>query len=147
MVRGSCLCGQVRFEIDGTLSPMQYCHATRCRKASGSAFAAEVAVNAAQFRWVRGADAITVYEAPLLREPPPYRRAFCSTCGSPLPVAVEGTDFLVLNAGVLDDDPGTRPFRHIFVGQNPAWHAITDALPQFNEHAPAGQRLPRRRAR
>lgn len=61
MVRGSCLCGQVRFEIDGTLSPMQYCHATRCRKASGSAFAAEVAVNAAQFRWVRGADAITVY--------------------------------------------------------------------------------------
>jgi hypothetical protein len=144
MVRGSCLCGKVSFEIEGTLSPIEYCHAARCRKASGSAFAAEVAAMASDFRWVRGEELVTVYEAPLLREPPPYRHAFCRTCGSPLPVALEGTDFVVLNAGVLDDDPGSRPVRHIFVEQNPAWHDIADSIPQFSEHAPRGQRLPRK---
>ncbi|HEX7408481.1 MAG TPA: hypothetical protein VF515_12630 [Candidatus Binatia bacterium] len=50
-----------------------------------------------------------------------------------VPVALEGTDFVVLYAGVLDGDPETRPFRHIFVGQNAPWHTITDDLPQFEE--------------
>ncbi|MFT5696287.1 MAG: hypothetical protein ACI9QQ_002267, partial [Myxococcota bacterium] len=43
MIRGSCLCGSVRYEISGKLSPIQYCHAQRCRKASGAAFATEAA--------------------------------------------------------------------------------------------------------
>ncbi len=144
MVTGSCLCGSVAFEIRGALSPMQYCHAARCRKATGSAFAAELAANASDFHWSRGENLVTVYEAPLLREPPPYRHAFCRVCGSPMPIALEGTNFVVLQAGVLDDEPETRPFRHIFVGQNASWHTITDALPQFEERPPAGQRLPRR---
>src|SRR5262245_23989430 len=144
MVNGSCLCGAVAFEIAGGLTPLQYCHATRCRKATGSAFAAELAAPAAHFRWLRGEERVRVYEAPLLREPPPYRHAFCGTCGSPLPVRLEGTGFVVFHAGVLDGQPETRPFRHIFVAQNPAWHTITDGLPQFEQHAPASERLPRK---
>jgi hypothetical protein len=143
MVNGSCLCGGVTFEIAGPLSPMQYCHATRCRKATGSAFAAELATDASGFRWICGEDLITVYEAPLLREPPPYRHAFCRVCGSSLPVPLKGTKFVVLHAGVLDGQPQTRPFRHIFVSQNASWHTITDTMPQFEQHAPPGQRLPR----
>lgn len=143
MVSGSCLCGGVAFEIAGGLSPMQYCHAARCRKATGSAFAAELAAKASDFLWIRGEHLVTVYEAPLLREPPPYRRAFCRVCGSPVPVALEGTDFVVLQAGVLDGNPETRPFRHIFVSQNASWHTIADTMPQFGERPPAGQRLPR----
>jgi RimJ/RimL family protein N-acetyltransferase len=144
VVGGTCLCGAVQFEIAGRVTPVQYCHATRCRKASGSAFAAELAAKAADLRWIRGEDLVTAYEAPLLREPPPYRHAFCRRCGSPLPVALEGTDFVVLHAGVLDGDPETRALRHIFVGQNPSWHAITDDLPRFEEHAPVEQRLPKK---
>jgi hypothetical protein len=136
MITGSCLCGAVAFEIDGRLTPIQYCHATRCRKATGAAFAAEVAAKASQLRWLRGRDLVTVYEAPLLRQPPPYRTAFCRVCGSPVPVALEGTDLVVLHAGVLDGDVATRPFRHAFVGQAASWHTITDDLPQFAHRAP-----------
>jgi hypothetical protein len=107
------------------------------------AFAAEVAAGASAFSWIRGEDLVTVYEAPLLREQPPYRHAFCRVCGSPLPVVLGATNFIVLHVGVLDGDVETRPFRHIFVGQNPSWHAITDAMPQFEQGPPAGQRLPR----
>ncbi len=135
MVTGTCLCGGVHFTIDGTLTPIQYCHATRCRKATGAACAAELAARAADFRWMRGEALVAVYEAPLLREPPPYRHAFCRVCGSPLPVALEGTDLVVLHAGVLDGDVDARAFQHIFVGQNPSWHTITDALPRFERHS------------
>src|SRR5215831_16282816 len=111
MVTGTCLCGRVSFAIDGPLSPLQYCHAERCRKASGTAFAAELAAKATDLKWIRGEELMTVFEAPLLREPPRYRRAFCRVCGSPMPVALDGTDLVVLHAGVLDGDPPTRPFR------------------------------------
>ena len=144
MVRGSCLCGSVAFEIDGSLSPMQYCHATRCRKATGSAFAAELAALASTFRWTRGENLITTYEAPLLREPTPYRHSFCRICGSPLPVPLEGTDFVVMHAGVLDGEPESHPFRHIFVGQKAPWHTITDDMPQFEQHDPSDKRLLRK---
>lgn len=144
MISGTCLCGAVRFEISGRLTPIQYCHAKRCQKATGSAFAAEVAAKASDFRWIQGENLVTVYEAPLIREPPPYRRAFCRTCGSPLPVPLEGTPFIVLHAGVLDSEIDARPFRHIFVAQNPSWHTIADDLQQFDQRPPADQRLPRK---
>ena len=77
---------------------------------------------------------------PLLREQP-LRRAFCRVCGSPLPAPLEGTDYVVLLAGVLDDDPGTKAFRHIFAGQDAPWNSITDSLPTFEEGPPADQRI------
>lgn len=141
MPTGSCLCGGVRFEIEGRLTPMQYCHAKRCQKATGSAFAVEVAAKSSAFRWVRGEDLIVTYDAPLLREPPAYRRAFCRVCGSPLPVVREGVPWVVFQAGVLDDDAGSRPFQHIFVADRPAWDELTDDLPRFDGRPPPERRL------
>ncbi len=141
MLAGSCLCGSVAFAIEGRLTPIQLCHAKRCQKFTGSAFSPELAAKKSRFRWIRGDDLLTLYEAPLLREPPPLRRAFCRVCGSPMPVPLEGTDYVVLLAGVLDDDPGTEPFRHIFVGQRASWDEITDGLPQFSEQPPADQQI------
>jgi hypothetical protein len=136
MIHGSCLCGGVAFEMNGFLTPIQACHAERCRKATGAAFAPEMLTERSRFRWTRGEDLVSRYEAPLLREPPPYRRAFCRVCGSPLPIEIEGTAFVILNAGVLDGEPGSRIFRHAFVGQKACWHEITDALPQFDAQPP-----------
>ncbi len=77
-----------------------------------------------------------MYEAPLLSEPPRYRRAFCEQCGSPLPCEIEASGFVILNPGVLDDDPGTREFRHAFVEQKAAWHEIQGNLPTFEGRPP-----------
>jgi len=129
MIKGSCLCGAVIFEISGELTPIQLCHATRCRKATGSAASPEMLASLDSLRWIQGSDQVRIYEAPLLETPPAYRRAFCNTCGSPLPVEIVGSGFAILNPGVLDDDPGTREFRHAFVDQKATWHAITDGLP------------------
>jgi hypothetical protein len=77
-----------------------------------------------------------MYEAPLLSEPPRYRRAFCEQCGSPLPCEIAGSGLVILNPGVLDDDPGTREFRHAFVEQKAVWHEIQGNLPTFEGRPP-----------
>lgn len=136
MIGGSCLCGAVAFTVSGDLTPIQLCHATRCRKATGSAASPEMLARADTLAWVRGEDRVRTYEAPLLNEPPRYRRAFCERCGSPLPVEIEGSGFVVLNPGVLDDDPGTREFRHAFVAQAAEWHEISGSLPRFDGRPP-----------
>jgi len=38
MLKGSCLCGGVKYEIDGGLGAVTNCHCSLCRKMSGSAF-------------------------------------------------------------------------------------------------------------
>jgi hypothetical protein len=130
MIRGSCLCGGVVFEAAQSLTPILFCHAERCRKATGGAFAPEMLVGCEGFHWVTGEELVSVYQAPLLDVPPAYRRAFCCRCGSPLPVSLEGTPFMVVIAGALDGDPEARPFRHSYVAQKACWHEITDGLPQ-----------------
>jgi len=146
MHEGGCLCGGVRFAFEGAATPIQYCHAKRCQRASGSAFQPELAVPAEGFRWLRGEDRIEIYEAPLLREPPPLRRAFCRACGSPVPVVREGQRWVVLLAGSLDGDPGARPVRHVFVSQAPAWHELPDdGLERYQDRPPAAERIRWRR--
>jgi hypothetical protein len=51
-VRGSCLCGGVRFEITGPLSNPMNCHCSQCRKQHGAPFRSRVGVQIENFRWL-----------------------------------------------------------------------------------------------
>jgi hypothetical protein len=80
MIRGSCLCGDVRFEIVWRPQSGSHCHCSMCRKAHGAAFGTYAAAKAAEFRFVSGEDRITRY-----RSSAEVVRAFCARCGSTLP--------------------------------------------------------------
>lgn len=135
MITGSCLCGGVRFEIQRAVGPFELCHCNRCRKASGSAFAAMLGVRTEDFRWLQGAELIATYDAPIIRRPPPYRVSFCRRCGSPVPNPEPGDEWFEIAAGLLDGDPELRPDKHIFVELAAPWHTITDDAPQFTMQA------------
>jgi len=132
MLKGSCLCREVQFEVHGKLSGTLNCHCTMCRKAQGSAFRSRARVNVCDFRFVSGADSITYYESS-----PGTHRGFCRICGSPiLSKFVEYPDFYGLPLGTLDDDPQVRPKFHVFVANKAPWHEITDSLPRFDALPP-----------
>jgi len=135
MLTGSCLCGGVRFEIARAVGPFELCHCRRCRKASGSAFAAMVGVRTRDFRLTDGAELVTTYAAPILEQPPPYRVSFCRRCGSPVPNPEPGAEWFEVPAGLLDGDPGVRPDKHIFVDLKAPWHEIADPLPRLDAAA------------
>jgi hypothetical protein len=113
VLRGSCLCGRIRYEIDAPLGGIVHCHCSMCRKAQGSAFRTRAAVARKSFRFRSGEELLTRYESS-----PGTFRCFCSVCGSPI-------------ASFLDDDPGVRPAMHVHVASKAPWYEITDALPRF----------------
>jgi hypothetical protein len=61
---GSCLCGGVRFEIKPPLAAFRYCHCSRCRKATGTAHAANIFVPATQFTWLAGETQTRKFDLP-----------------------------------------------------------------------------------
>jgi hypothetical protein len=129
MIRGSCLCGGVTFEFARTAGPFELCHCTRCRKVSGSAYRAGLRVQGKDFRLVAGKELIKTFDAPTVEAPPPYRQCFCGRCGCPVPFLRGGAWFVP--AGLLDDDPGIRPDKHIYVELKAPWDTIADQLPQM----------------
>lgn len=131
-LHASCLCQGVAIEIDGPVKDMLYCHCTMCRKAHGSAFRARGRVKTKDLRWVRGEHLVRYYESS-----PGQHRGFCSHCGSSLFTRfTDAPHVLGLALGILDDDPGSRPSCHVFVGSKAPWHEITDELPQHESFAP-----------
>ena len=133
MIRGSCLCGGVRFEIEKAVGPFELCHCSRCRKVSGSAFVAAVGALTEDFHLLRGHELISVYDAPILQHPPAYRSSFCSRCGSPVPNPDTESKWFEIPAGILDDEPELRPDKHIFIEDRATWFNIADDLPQLTK--------------
>ena len=126
MIRGSCLCGAVRWSFEGALERMVHCHCRMCRKAHGAPFATYTGGSRAHFRFDGGEEAVTTYESS-----PGFPRAFCSRCGSVAPYPV-GDESMALPAGPIDGDPGIRPAVHIYAKWKAPWHAITDSLPRHD---------------
>lgn len=135
MIQGSCLCGGVKFQIARAAGPFELCHCGRCRKASGSAFVAGLGVLREDFQLTQGRELIRTYEAPIRETPPAYRTSFCSRCGSPVPDVTSTARWFEIPAGLLDDDPGLRPDKHIFVEVKSPWFTIGDDLPQLDKAA------------
>jgi hypothetical protein len=133
MISGGCLCGVIRFEVARFVGPFELCHCSRCQKASGSAFVSTIGVRAEDVSWIAGRDAIRRYEAPVLKIPPGFRTAFCGDCGSPMPVFDPDDTWFEIPAGCLDEDPGLRPDRHIFIEHCREWSQIHDELPQLTK--------------
>lgn len=132
MIRGSCLCGGIRFEVAGVVGPFELCHCSRCRKASGSAFMAAVGVRTDGFRYIAGRELVQRFELPIRDEPPAYSRVFCSRCGCVVPEPEPTGDVFEVAAGLLDDDPQLRPERHILIEHKAPWTEIRDGLPELD---------------
>ena len=136
MLKGSCLCGGIRYEIDASLERVTNCHCSQCRKASGASFATNASAPATSFRIVEGADLLREWESS-----PGIRRCFCGRCGSPIVKRNEARPEIVrLRLGTLDMNPGVKPSRHVFAGSKAAWVEITDGLPVFEKGADSAPR-------
>jgi hypothetical protein len=133
MIRGSCLCRAVQFQIEGPVGPASHCHCTMCQKAHGAACGSYAIVKSADFRLLSGEKQIRRYESSR-----GVVRTFCGTCGSTLQwLRLSNPGQMDIALGVLDGDPGVRPSKHIYVASKAPWVDITDQLPQHAEGGPS----------
>jgi len=114
---GSCLCGEVRFEVLGEFERFFLCHCGRCRKDTGSAHAANLFSSTAKLNWLSGQAKVKSFQVPATR----HEKSFCSQCGSALPRVQMDGSLLVVPAGSLDSAVEARPDAHICVASRASW--------------------------
>lgn len=132
MYQGGCLCGAVRFTISGGIRNIIYCHCSECRKAQGSAFAANGIVVADKFMLVCGEAALTGYEST-----PGQTKYFCKHCGSPIMSKnISKPDQVRVRLGTIESDIVERPQAHIFVTSRANWEDICGDIPQYEGYEP-----------
>ncbi len=130
---GSCLCNGVTFEVTGNLGIFQYCHCSRCRKFTGSAFASNIIVAREHFRWLSGEDLIKRF---VPEDTKHFATAFCTRCGSALPWLAKSEKTVIIPAGTLDSDPDIRPQQNVFCDSEPDWYIEPDSLPRYDQLPP-----------
>ena len=126
-IEGACLCGRVRYRIDGPLFHVTHCHCSMCRRQHGAAFATYAQFNPGDFEWTAGEDLLRIFETPT-----EAGWCFCSVCGSSLAGSDKG-EITSITLASVEGDPGVGPESHIFTASKADWHEITDSLPQYDE--------------
>ena len=123
MASGRCLCGSVRYEVNGPLNDVHICHCGQCRRQSGHCVAATGAkradfrlIEAGSLKWYRSSDWA--------------QRGFCGDCGSAL-FWDDGGEEIGINAGSLDQPTGLAVTSHIYVDVKADYYEVADGLPKF----------------
>ena len=58
MIKGSCNCGEVTFEVHAEVKDVYVCHCSICRKATGANGIAVIVVDNEDFHWSSGQDQV-----------------------------------------------------------------------------------------
>ncbi len=127
---GSCLCGDIHYQIERRFLNAMHCYCRMCRKAHGTALSTHLIVKPDQLHWIKGRP--VAYESS-----PEAFREFCPRCGTHMLVhGQSGDGTLAIPAGTLDDDAELTILGHMFTADLVGWHQISDKLPQHQEWPP-----------
>ena len=127
MIKGSCLCGDVTYQISGNVGQIVHCHCETCRKAHGSAFSSVASVQDDDFELVSASE-LSSFESSKGKV-----RFFCSKCGTQIFAKRDGSTHIILRLGSLDDNPMTSEKNHIWVSQKASWYSINSNLAEHQE--------------
>ncbi|GFE66285.1 GFA family protein [Litoreibacter roseus] len=121
MLKGSCLCGEISFEVTGDVTSVAVCHCGQCRRQSGHVWASAVCKDAALSitgtpKWYHASDTA--------------KRGFCGTCGAFLFWKHNAEDTISFSMGALDGPTGLTLQKHIFVADKGDYYDIADDVPQ-----------------
>jgi len=129
MLSGRCLCGAVRYEIDGAAEFSVLCYCRDCQRASGTGHVPVMGAQRAQVR-ITGATACYGVRADSGHM---AIRHFCRTCGSLLFGTSDDARDPVMSiyAGTLDELSAFRPTTAICTRSRASWDRAVAGLREF----------------
>ncbi len=122
-VTGSCLCGEVRFEVSGSSFWRAGCCCTSCTKAAGAPAMVWTGFKRDQFKLLNG-------KPKLYESSPGVLRGFCERCGTTLTYERQPAkgaevnarpDELYVSSISLDDPAAYPPDEYVWYGERAAW--------------------------
>ncbi len=129
-LKGSCLCGAVKYEVTGEATRFYHCHCSRCRKATGTGHASNMFLQPGELKWLQGEDQVRSFKLPDAKR---FTNTFCATCGGRLPRQAPGSDVVLIPAGSLDGEPPIKPQARIYTAWGARWSCSGDSLPAYPE--------------
>ena len=130
-MKGSCLCGGIKYEVRQLDSPIQHYACNTCRKAHAAAFNTAAGVKQENFRWLKNQPLLSKFESS-----PGKVRYFCSQCGTQLVKEKHGSSVLTLRVATLDEDPGKVPELRIWAAHEVPWLNYTAEIPIYDAWEP-----------
>ena len=105
---GGCLCGAVRYEIEGPLPAPSACHCAQCRRHHG-ALGVYTLAPADRYK-IKGNKNLAWYQSSS-----GIRRGFCRVCGSKLFWERVGSGQLDVTLGTIDEPTGLKVEKDIYL--------------------------------
>ena len=123
---GRCLCGNIRFQVQGDPIWIAHCHCQSCRRNTGSAVATFIGYHPE--RVIYEVDNRQFYESS-----PGVRRGFCGKCGTPMSYEADKyPDELHLYVSTMDEPNQFVPEYHVFHAEHIPWFEVADDLPRYD---------------
>jgi hypothetical protein len=120
---GGCLCGAIRYRVNGPVQSSSTCFCNSCRRASGASPVAWFVVALEHFELLQG-------EFASHRSSPPVRRCFCGRCGSALAyLHDDDAGVIELTTCTLDEPSRMPPTHEIWHADRVGWVASDPGLP------------------
>jgi hypothetical protein len=121
-LRGSCLCGGVRFEVTEPFVRVTYCHCASCKKLSGGAGTVNGRARTDAIRVLAGEELLRTFQPS-----EGTAKTFCSACGSNLfGGGWPKSEHSSVRLSAIDSPFDQRPGSHIFVRSVAAWETLPD---------------------
>ncbi len=127
MLRGQCLCGSVKFEVEDQFLYSGYCHCGECRLA-GSGGTPIGGIEKVKFAITSVEDTLASYS-----KSSASKFYFCSHCGSSVFSEKPEAGLMHVRYGALIDSPSLKPQAHMYVASKADWYELDDELPKFEE--------------
>jgi hypothetical protein len=127
MLRGSCYCGDICYEVTGIPFQETNCHCSICRRTTGAPYVSWFSVPRDSFKFISG-------------QPRQFRsmqkgiRSFCSRCGTQLTFEQNDLDEIDVTICSLEDPQAFPPRDHTYTSSMLAWVKLSDGLMQYKEN-------------
>lgn len=131
-ITGSCLCGEISYEISQNVGDIAHCHCIKCRKAHGAAFSSVAKIEDKNFLLKDESQFLKSYESSEGKT-----RYFCSCCGSKIYAKRDNTDFIILRLGTLNDESMAgsqyQETKHIWLAEKASWYEVHSEIEEEQE--------------
>ena len=132
MMKGSCWCGAVRFEINEPFERVTFCHCTSCKRISGGVGTANGRARTETIAVTEGRDLLTTYQPE-----EGSAKTFCSRCGSNLfGGGWPDSERASVRITAIDEGLEQKPDAHTYVRSVADWETLPDdGLPRYDIRA------------
>lgn len=135
MKTGGCLCGAIRFTVEGDSLGSGACFCLDCQASNGGAPAYGAVYQKGDFTLILGEPKIYWSQSETGNR---IGRAFCPECGTNIYGINESRpDYLPISAGALDDNSDFKVMALSWVSTAKPWHTLDPNIPAFEKNIPS----------